>query len=52
VSGAVAGVVRMNSASGLRRSSGHDSWSRSTGGGAAVSCSVGLPVLACSPSLL
>jgi hypothetical protein len=32
------GVSRMNS--GLRRSSGHDNWSRSTGGGAAVNVSV------------
>jgi hypothetical protein len=47
-------VVRMNSASGLRRSSGHDSWNRSTGGGAAVSYFVSLSMLVwslCNSSL-
>ena len=37
VAAAAGGVSRMNS--GLRRSSGHDNWSRSTGGGAAVNVS-------------
>lgn len=52
LSGAVAGAVRMNSGvgSGLRRSSGHDNWNRSTGGGAAVSdCSGDKGILACDP---
>jgi hypothetical protein len=37
VAAAAGGVSRMNS--GLRRSSGHDNWSHSTGGGAAVNVS-------------